>query len=418
MSNGWSGRLAVHYRHLVLWASMLMLLIGTGAVYLLAVALKPIALEFGWPRSVPSLAYSLQFVGSGVGAIVMGHWLDRSGIGRPVLLGSVMIALGAVVVSRMEAQWEFLLAYGVMIGFLGQATLFSPLMANIVGLFDRRRGFAAGIVASGQALAGVVWPLVASRLNESIGWRQTYFLFGAFVFCSMVPLSLVLLGQRRFIGRDVLPSKSGEAVAPAPPSTPSGPLSVRMWIVWLCVAVVGCCISMSLPLGHLVASVTDIGIAATDAAQMLAAALFAATVSRLFLLGPVAARFGSLEGIFIFSALQALSVGLLAFVDTTAALYVVAVGFGLGYGGILPLYPVVVREHLPLAGIGRRTAVIILFGGLGMATGGWLGGFLYDLTGGYATPFLVGVAANVGNLAIIAALIAKVRGAGHLPAPA
>lgn len=415
MTNGLAGRLAANYRHIVLWASMLMLLIGTGAVYLLAVALKPIALDFGWPRSIPSLAYSLQFLGSGIGAIVMGHWLDRSGIGRPVLLGSVMIGLGAFVVSRMGSEWEFLLAYGLMIGLLGQATLFSPLMANIVGLFERRRGFAAGIVASGQAFAGVVWPLAASRLNESIGWRQTYFLYGVFVLCTMVPLSLVLLGQRRFIGREGLFLKPGEGTARPAPAVAAAPvpraaLSDRLWMIWLCVAVVGCCISMSLPLGHLVSHATDIGIAATQAAEMLAAALLAAAASRLFLLGPVSSRFGSLPGIFIFSSIQALCVGLLTVTDDVAGLYVIAIGFGLGYGGILPLYPVVVREHLPLPGIGRRTAVIILFGGIGMAAGGWIGGFLFDLTGGYATPFLVGVGANLVNLAIIGSLIARTRG--------
>jgi len=91
--------LAANYHHIVLWASMLALLIGSGSIFLLVVALKPIAADFDWPRSIPSLAYSLQFLCAGVGAIVMGYWFDRSGIGPPILLGAVMMGVGAFIVA-------------------------------------------------------------------------------------------------------------------------------------------------------------------------------------------------------------------------------------------------------------------------------------------------------------------------------
>ncbi len=53
----------------VLTASVLLMMIGSGAMFLLVVALKPIAAEMGWPRSVPSIAYSLQFIGTGIGGV-------------------------------------------------------------------------------------------------------------------------------------------------------------------------------------------------------------------------------------------------------------------------------------------------------------------------------------------------------------
>ena len=199
---GWLARLlAANYRNIVLWASMLALLIGSGSIFTLVVVLKPIAADFGWPREVPSLAYSLQFLCAGIGAIVMGWWFDRSGIGPLILLGAIMISVASFLVAGMSTKWEFYAAYGLLFGFLGQATLFSPLMANIVNLFERNRGFAAGVVASGQAFAGTVWPPVIRYLNEGIGWRETYFYFGVFTLCTMVPLSFVFLFQDRFIHR-------------------------------------------------------------------------------------------------------------------------------------------------------------------------------------------------------------------------
>ena len=158
MTGRFANHLAANYRYVVLWASMLALLIGSGSIFVLVVVLKTVAADFGWPRETPSLAYSLQFFCAGVGAIVMGWWFDRSGIGPLILLGAVMMGIASFIVAGMSTKWEFYLAYGLLFGFLGQATLFSPLMANIVNLFERNRGFAAGVVASGQGSAAVVPP--------------------------------------------------------------------------------------------------------------------------------------------------------------------------------------------------------------------------------------------------------------------
>ncbi|MBT5433932.1 MAG: hypothetical protein HOK83_09775, partial [Rhodospirillaceae bacterium] len=86
------------YAWVVVIASFLMLLIGNGALFLLVVAMKDIAASFDWPRTIPSTAYSLQFIGGGLGGILMGWWLDKAGMGKPALLGSIMIGIGAVLV--------------------------------------------------------------------------------------------------------------------------------------------------------------------------------------------------------------------------------------------------------------------------------------------------------------------------------
>ena len=102
------------YRYLVLFASGMMLAVGTGSMFALAISLKDIAAEFGWPRTVPPLGYSLQFIGAGLGGIAMGHLLDRSGMGKPALIGAVMIGAGAIVTSQIDSAWQLYIAYGVM----------------------------------------------------------------------------------------------------------------------------------------------------------------------------------------------------------------------------------------------------------------------------------------------------------------
>ena len=403
--------LAANYHHIVLWASMLALLIGSGSIFLLVVALKPIAADFDWPRSIPSLAYSLQFLCAGVGAIVMGYWFDRSGIGPPILLGAVMMGVGAFIVASMDTQWEFLLSYGLLFGFLGQATLFSPLLANIVTIFERRRGFAAGVVGSGQAFAGAFWPPVARYFNDLVGWRESFFLFGVFTLCTMLPLSLVFLAQSRFIAdlRQMAKPVQSDPAQPVPMAAALGGVPAAIWMVTLCIGIIGCCVAMALPLAHVVSHVTDIGFSAARAAEMLAVMLLVSGVTRLTLMGYVSDRIGSLPALLFFSVIQTVTVGLFVLVDHLAVLYLISIVFGIGYGGILPLYPVVLREHLSGDGIGRRTAIVIFFGGIGMALGGWVGGFLFDQTGGYLIAFMFGVAANVVNLIIIGILLLRLR---------
>ena len=166
---------------------------------------------------------------------------------------------------------------------------------------------------------------------------------------------------------------------------------------------------MALPLAHVVSHVSDIGFDASRGAEVLSLMLASAALSSFFGVGFLGTRLGGLRTIFIFSSAQAIFLACLAFVDSLPALYLTGVLFGLGYGGILPCYPVIVREFLPAAEAGRRTGVVILCGSIGMGIGAWLGGAVFDLTGTYKTAFLIGVVFNVASLAIIMSLILRTR---------
>jgi MFS family permease len=402
-----SNRAAVT-RYSVLVASLLFLMIGTGSVYVLCFALNLISAEFEWPRAVPSIAYSLQYFGAGVGGIFMGYCLDRTGMGIPALIGASMIGIGAILTSVVSSQWELYLIYGVMMGFLGRAALFSPLMGNITRWFDHKKSMAVGIVGSGQGLAGALWPPVFQHFFDAIGWRQTSLWYGVFALATMLPLALILR-QR--------PPQPEAAAQPASARTSArqfvpprrAPVSSKAMQTSLSIASIGCCVAMSLPLAHVVSHVSDIGYSPARGAEVLSLMLASAAVSSFFGVGFLGGRFGGLRAIFVFSSAQALFLATLAFVDSLTAVYIAAALFGLGYGGILPCYPVIVREHLPAAEVGRRTGQIVLFAGGGMALGAWLGGAIFDLTGSYKIAFLIGAAFNLGNLAIIGSLIMRTR---------
>ena len=84
--------------------------------------------------------------------------------------------------------------------------------------------------------------------------------------------------------------------------------------------------------------------------------------------------------------------------------------FGLAQGGIVPMYAVIVREYLPAREAGQRVGIVIMATLIGMALGGWMSGWIFDVTGSYHAAFLNGIAWNLLNVAIMASLLWRTRG--------
>ena len=167
-----------------------------------------------------------------------------------------------------------------------------------------------------------------------------------------------------------------------------------------CLAVIGCCAAMAMPIVHLVSHATDIGFSRTTAANMLAVLFGASFFSRIGF-GLLADRIGGVKTMLIASGCQAIMLVALAFATSELGLYLAALMFGVGFAGIMPNYALIIRMWYPSNQIGWRVALTYLFAAIGMALGGWLGGVLYDLNGTYMHAFLVGFGFNVMNLTVI-----------------
>ena len=404
------GSVETGYGWVIVFGSLAIHAIGLGSPIVLWVALKPIAAEFDWPRSVPSLAYSMMMIGAGAGGIMMGWWMDKKGVFQPVLFGAVMIGIGALVASQSEGRWSLYVANGLLIGLLGKAAMITPLVANVTHWFDRRRGLAVAIIASGQGLAGTIWPPLFRYLNDAYGWRETYLIFGVIAIVVMAPLALLL--------------------RPKAPITPPGrardgqtsegrvlDLPAKAVQALLCLATLGCCAAMAIPIVHLVSHGTDLGFARARAAEFLTVLFAAAFVSRI-LFGMVADRIGGVRTLLIGSACQAVMLLAFSVITSLPGMYVAAILFGLGFAGIMPCYPLIIRLLFPANQAGMRIATFYMFASLGMAFGGWMGGYIFDLTGSYANAFLAAFGLTVMNLCTIGFLYLRQTRLGFNPLPA
>lgn len=396
------------YGWVVAAASMAMMAVGAGATYLVIVALKPIALEFGWPRAVPSLCYSLALLGAGFGGLFWGSISDRIGMVGPALLGGCGVAFGAWLTSVADDVVTLYVAHGLFIGLLGNGVFVAPLLANITRWFDRHLGMAVAVVATGQSMAGAVWPPILRHLTDSYGWRAACFAYAVSALVLLLPLGLILRAppRRPAVAGAWRPDGGGGRMLGWPANVVVG---------MLCLAIIGCCVAMAMPMVHLIAYATDLGHPSSRAAEMLAVLLAGAVISRLAF-GAVADRIGGLWTLLIGSSGQLLMLSSFTFVESLLGLYLIAGLFGLVYGGIVPCYAIIVRELFPIRQVGARIGVVFLFGTIGMALGGWLGGQIFDLTGSYHSAFLIGVAFNLGNLALVGMLL--IRQGWRLPRPA
>ncbi|MGQ0510065.1 MAG: MFS transporter [Betaproteobacteria bacterium] len=397
------------YAWMRLLASLALMTIGGSGMYAVAVALPPIQAEFHVARSDASLPYALTMIGFGLGGILMGKLADRFGVMVPVLIGAVCLGLGFIAAGASQTLLQFALIQGLVIGLLGTSATFAPLVADTSLWFTKRRGIAVAICASGNYMAGAIWPPILQGYFDSIGWRATFTGFGYFCLATAIPLAFVL--RRRPPVLDLNPIASGAHSAPE--AKQLGLRSATL-LTLLCMAGVSCCVAMSMPQVHIVAYCGDLGFAAARGAEMLSVMLGFGIVSRLAS-GWICDRIGGLKTLLLGSALQGVALVMFLPFDSLASLYVVSALFGLFQGGIVPSYAIIVREYFPARVAGTYTGIVLMCTLLGMALGGWMTGLIFDLTGSYKTAFVNGIAWNLLNLAIAAFLLR--RSLGFYPAP-
>ena len=373
-----------------------------GAPFVTVVALKPIAAELGSARTVPALGYSLAWFGSAVGGIAMGRIADVVGTRWTMAFGAAMIGVGLAIASTAHSPWLLWLGHGVFVGVLGIGGINAPGYVYVSRWFDRHRGAALALISSGQYVAGALWPSIFERGISVFGWRETMLAFGVTVATVVTPLALFALRT---------PPETVQPVAAAGSRGTATVLGLppNLVLALLAVAAFMCCVPMAMPQSHLVAYCSDIGIPASQGAAMLSVLLGCAFFSRQ-MWGWISDRIGGLRTILCGSIAQFIAMAGFLAIHNEPGLFAVSTFFGLGFAGMIPAYVLAVRQLFPAAEASWRVPTVLLFSGSGMATGGWLAGYLYDHFGFYGVAFATGMAFNVGNLIVIGALVFRYQG--------
>jgi MFS family permease len=372
--------------------------IGSVGMWSVVVVLPGVQAEFGATRGAVSLAFTLIMLGFGLGGVATGRITDRFGIVLAMALSISFLGIAYILAGLSTTLWQFI-AVHFLIG-LGTSATFAPLMAEVSHWFERYRGLAVGIVASGNYVGGTIWPPLVNWGTQVTGWRTTHIAIG--IFCA-VTMSLVLLALRARIGGATLRDHEN-----APPPRVDLRLSTNALTTLLCVAGISCCVAMAMPQVHIVAYCGDLGYGVARGAEMLSLMMAFGVVSRIGS-GFLADRIGGIRTLLIGSVAQGFALLFYLFFDGLASLYVISAMFGLFQGGIVPSYAIIVRESMPAREAATRVGLVILASVFGMSFGGWVSGVIFDATGSYAAAFMNGLVWNALNIVIMVALLIRAR---------
>src|ERR1700688_1462661 len=372
--------------------------IGCVGMWSVVVVLPTVQAEFSATRGAVSLATTMIFMGFGAGGVVTGKVTDRFGIVTAMALSIAFLGTSFVLAGLAATLWQFNAVY-FLIG-LGTSATFAPLMAEASHWFERYRGLAVTIVASGNYVGGTIWPPLVNWGVQSMGWRTTHIAIG--VSCTLA-MTLLLLLLRAQIG-----GGGARDHANARPPRVDLNLSTNTLTVLLCIASISCCVAMAMPQVHIVAYCGDLGYGVARGAEMLSLMMGFGIISRIGS-GFLADKIGGIRTLLIGSVAQGFALLFYLFFDGLTSLYLISAMFGLFQGGIVPSYAIIVRESMPASEAATRVGLVILASVFGMSFGGWVSGVIFDSTGSYAAAFTNGLAWNALNIAIMAGLLIRAR---------
>ena len=378
-------------------------LVANAGMWAVVVIMPAVEAEFALTRAETSLPYMLSMLGYGLGNFIIGRWVDRVGIATAVIGASFGIAVSFFAATQASdigvlAAVHFILGLFAAVGF-------APLMSDISHWFLKWRGTAMALVASANYLSGAVWPTVLAGVLAQSGWRAVYLTL-AVITVVVVPFLAMLLRRQ-------VPDAAVGATVETISNSANISMSPARLQICLGFAGVACCVAMSMPQVHIVSYCVGLGYGPVAGAEMLALMLFGGVLSRIFF-GLLSDRLGGVRTLLLGSALQCLGLAFYLPYDGLVSLYTVSLIFGLSQGGIVPSYALIVREYMPAKEAGARVGFVLMMTIWGMALGGWMSGWIYDVSGSYQMAFLNGIMWNLINIGLVVALFFR-KPAPHHP---
>jgi MFS family permease len=381
--------MTLFYGWVIVAVGIVVTCVGFGAMLSLSVFLQPLADAMGWSRTGIATAALLNFLCMGVGAFLWGALSDRYSTRAVVLCGGALLGLAMVLASRATTLLQFQLLFGGAVG-VASGSFYAPLTAATTRWFTAHRSLAVALVSAGLSVGSAVMAPLARWLITTYDWRTAMLLIGDLVWLVVIPAAFLV--------------RNPPAVAPARAGSAGRELGIGQVLrtpqfAAIALTHFACCAAHSGPIFHMVTHAIDRGVPVMAAATVLSVAGLA-SLSGKIVCGLFADRVGAKRTLVAGLALQAAAISFYLFSGTLASFYGLALIFGFAYGGVMPLYAILVRDYFGARSMGSAFGAVSLAATLGMALGPWLGGVVFDALGGYAWMFIGSAAIGGGAVAI------------------
>jgi MFS family permease len=403
-----------YYGWWIVLAAFLNLFFVVGIIFYGFPVFYPYFVEsLGFTRAQLTQGFLLGFLFAGLPfGILAGALIDRIGARLVILAGVALVAASLILMSTMTRFWQFeVLCIVEVVGYVFAGPIANQVL--IARWFERRRGQAMGYAYLGLGLGGVVAPMLVNYLARSLGWRHALELIGVVILVVLVPTGLWITRSKPG-DRHIDPSLFGETLKTesvtdraSVNSSSANSLgvaqavrTVSFWLILLgsalAIGAIGAVIQ------HFILFLKDSGYSATAASRYMSILLTASLGGRV-IVGHIADHFRKSYIMAIFYFLIGASVFLLAYPQSSAALWAFALTFGFAMGADYMLIPLVTSENFGTASLGKILALIIMGYSVGQWAGPWLVGRIFDTRHSYDFAWrLIAVLAIIGAAAILA----------------
>jgi MFS family permease len=396
------------YGWIVVTTSFVLSALILGSRYCFGVFFKSLGNEFDLTRMATSIIFSIYMVLCPIFAMIGGRVLDRYGPRLVVFSMGIFTSLSLLLTGQANSSWQLFLTYSLLFA-IGTGPGYSVLMSTTSRWFDKKRGLALAITASGGGLGTIVLAPFTAYLIDSFDWRTAYAVLGLIVGLVIAPLSMLLKKEPAEIG--MLPDgvkipPDTPAVANLKNNSHTGGVNLaqalrtrNFWflgIVWLLFS-----LCLHLVYTHIVPYATDMGISTAEAAVILGLIGSISIPGRL-MMGVVSDKTGRKVSAVICGLLQVGAMVWVAWARELWMFYIFAIAYGFALGGFDIPVTALIGDIFGLHSLGEIMGVLIIGWGLGAAIGPAVGGLIFDVTEGYFLAFMIGALAMMVATSFVA----------------
>lgn len=386
------------YGYWIVFAAFLCNIVTFGCgFYAFSLFVTPLQQQLGWGRGDTMAGFTIFFLTTGLVAPQAGRLVDRYGARVVMSAGAAVAGAGFVVLCSMSALWHYYLGYAIVgLGMAGTGQI--PTSAVVSNWFEKRRGTAVGLMASGVGVGGLVLsPVVGTYLLPVLGWSRSFLILGILCWAVIIPLAVLVI-RTRPEEKGLQPYGSVVADAARDHARYAVKSGVTLRIAmgttafWLIVATY--LLSHFAQVGAIqnqVPFLEDAGFAAAVSAGALGAVgLFSAFAK--FGFGWLCDRMQARRALAVGLVLQAVSIVVLMNIGTGSPAWLAwlyAITMGLGIGSWLPTMSMLVSGYFGLKHYGSIFGAVTIPYSVGSAVGPLVAGRMFDSSGSYHQVFVL-----------------------------
>ena len=375
-------------RWIVVGTTFITLGLVLGVWYSYSVFLVAFLREFGWSRSLVAGGFSVFVLVQGSFGPIVGWLVGRVGPSRVILAGGCVLGCGLLLTAETKAWWHLYLAFGGLTAVGITMAGWIPAVVLVQGWFPSRFGTAIGIASAG--IGAGIFALVpfAQFLIDLVGWRWAFRILAVLIAGWVFPATAGLIREPPSIeGSGSVPKLRGSHAIPDTGAYWTLATAVRDWHFWGLAGVffTGNFVTQML-LVHQVAYLVDHGVSPLAAASVGGLVGLASVAGKMGC-GAFSDRAGREPAYSLSFGCVVASIGALVLAGRYPASglpYVYALLIGLGYGGTAPLAPAAASDLFSGPAFGTIFGTMYPAMCLGIASGAWAAGRIFDGTGSYA----------------------------------